>query len=588
MTDSALSPVKRALLAVQELKARLDAVTRARTEPIAIVGMACRLPGGSSTPEAYWRFIVNGGDAVSRVPAERWRTGTDVSSPEDRAMQWGAFLQERIDRFEPEFFGITPREAASLDPQQRLVLEVAWESLERAGQRPEELMGSRTGVFLGLMTDDYQQAGYANPELNDPYTFTGNGHCFPPGRLSYVLGLQGPSMCVDTACSSSLVAVHLACQSLRNEECTMAIAGGVALHLSQTTMHVVARTHALSPDGRCKTFDARANGYVRGEGCGMVVLKRLSDAQRDGDTILAVIRGSAVNQDGRSTGLTAPNVRAQQAMLRQALQSAQVAPQDVSYVETHGTGTSLGDPIEFEALNEVIGRAHGAGSQCVLGAVKTNIGHLEAAAGIAGLIKLVLCLQNESIPGNMHYRQLNPRISLEGTPFVIPTKPVAWKRGSKARIAGVSGFGMSGTNAHVIVEEAPQLEATPVAEVGAGRLQVLPISAKHSNALTDLARAYQHYFAQLDESEAAGDRVPALAETVYTASTRRAHYEHRLAVVGRTRGEMASALGGFLRGEITPGSSVGSAVSAGTNEARRKVVFVFPGQGSQWLGMGRA
>ncbi|HYO66176.1 MAG TPA: polyketide synthase, partial [Archangium sp.] len=503
MSDvSSMSSVKRALLAVQEMKTRLDEVTRARTEPIAIIGLGCRLPGGASTPESFWKLLENGVDAVTRIPPERWSSGSDeedATEAEQRALRWGAFLKERLDLFDPDFFGISPREAVLLDPQQRLVLEVAWEALERAGIAPEQLMGSTTGVFLGLMTDDYKQACYADPEQHDVYTFTGNGHCFPPGRLSYVLGLQGPSMAVDTACSSSLVSVHLACQSLRSGESSLALAGGVSLHVSQTTMRVVARTSALSPDGRCMTFDAQANGYARGEGCGIVVLKRLSDAQAAGDRILAVIRGSAVNQDGRSTGLTAPNALAQKAMLRTALENARVSPSDITYVETHGTGTSLGDPIEVEALTEVIGQPREDGSRCVLGAAKTNVGHLEAAAGVTGLIKAVMSLRHEAIPGNLNFKRLNPRIKLEGTPFVIPTKKQEWKKGAKRRFAGVSGFGMSGTNAHVILEEAP--DAEPLAAEQSPTERVLMLTARTAPALEALAREYVKYLGAEGEGQ---------------------------------------------------------------------------------------
>ncbi|HEX8537541.1 MAG TPA: type I polyketide synthase, partial [Cystobacter sp.] len=382
-------------------------------------------------------------------------------------------------------------------------------------------------------------------------------------------------MAVDTACSSSLVSVHLACQSLRSGESSMALAGGVSLILLPWVTHLLATSQALSPDGRCKTFDAQANGYVRGEGCGIVVLKRLSDAQAAGDRILAVIRGSAVNQDGRSTGLTAPNVLAQKAMLKTALENARVSPSDITYVETHGTGTSLGDPIEVQAIADVIGPPREDGSQCVLGAVKSNVGHLEAAAGITGLIKVVLAMQHEAIPGNLNFKRLNPRIKLEGTPFVIPTRKLEWKKAGKRRFAGVSGFGMSGTNAHVVLEEAP--EAEPLAPEQETPERVLTLSARSAPALEALAREYVKYLGPEGEGQPWSER-----DIAFSAAQRRTHYKQRLGVVGRSKREWREALEGYLQGQASAGVARAEAVSD-----KHKVVFVFPGQGSQWEGMGR-
>nr|WP_275939224.1 type I polyketide synthase [Polyangium spumosum] len=556
------------------MRAKIESIERARIEPIAIIGMGCRFPGGANTPEAFFRLLEDGVDTIREVPPERWsleQEGQDMEA-EAGALRWGSFL-DGVDRFDATFFGISPREAESLDPQQRLLLEVAWEALERAGQLPERLMGSRTGVYIGIWALDYQQRVLAlSPDKLDAYSFTGNALSTAAGRLSYVLGLQGPAMSVETACSSSLTAIHLACQSLRNGESNLALAGGVNLMLSPATTKLLSKTQALSPDGRCKTFDARANGFVRGEGCGIVVLKRLSDAERDGDPIIAVIRGSAVNQDGRSTGLTAPNVLSQQTLLRQALESARVAPSDVGYVEAHGTGTSLGDPIEVEALKAVLGGPREKGSTCILGAVKTNIGHLEAAAGVAGLMKVALSLQNERIPGNLHFRSLNPRIDLRGTSLEIAQNPVPWKPGLRPRIGGVSSFGISGTNAHVVLEEAPRnLEEILGREASA---YLLPLSAKTPEALLDLARSYHRFLLSADG--------PRLLDIAYTASVRRSHFEHRLALVGGTRAELAASLAAILRGDAPVGVVRGKATPA-----RAKAVFVFSGQGSQWLGMGR-
>jgi acyl transferase domain-containing protein len=340
---SSISSLNKAILALDKVKAKLEAVERQKAEPVAVIGMACRFPGGGITPEAFFASLRDGHDAIVPVPEGRWKLDDAedaTSTPEGRAIRWGGFLREAVDRFDARFFGISPREAAHLDPQHRLLLELAWEALENAGQDAARLVSSATGVFVGISTHDYIDLCMAQgPEGEDIYAATGNGHAFAAGRLSYVFGFQGPSVAVDTVCSSSLVAVHLACQSLRNGESTLALAGGVNLMLSPDTTRLTATTQGLSPDGRCKTFDAAANGFVRSEGAGVVALKLLSDAQRDKDPILALIRGSAVNQDGRSTGLTTPNVLSQQAMLRQALVSARVSAEDIGYVETHGTGT---------------------------------------------------------------------------------------------------------------------------------------------------------------------------------------------------------------------------------------------------------
>ncbi|XYH94558.1 type I polyketide synthase [Sorangium sp. So ce1128] len=572
-----LSRLLKAAAAIKELEAKLRAQERQRTEPIAIIGMGCRFPGGADDPASYFRLLEAGVDAVSEAPPERFALDAALVPPGDEVLPWGAFLKE-VDRFDAQFFGISPREAVKMDPQQRLLLEVAWEALEHAGVAADRLAGSRTGVFVGITTNDYQLlSATAALEEQDAYAATGNGHCFPPGRLSYVLGLEGPSLAVDTACSSSLVAVHLACQSLRSGESTLALAGGVNLILSRLTTRLIAQLQALSPDGRCKTFDARANGFVRGEGCGIVVLKRLSDALSDGDRVLALIRGSAVNQDGRSTGLTAPNFLAQQAMLRQALQSARVSPAEVGYVETHGTGTSLGDPIEVEALAGVLGQPREDGSVCALGAVKSNIGHLEAAAGVAGLIKAVLALEHGVIPANQHYKTLNPRIDLTGTPFVIPSENLPWAAGNKARIAGVSSFGLSGTNAHVVLEEAPRPAAAP--DAGERRSAVVvPLSARTPGALVALAQAYHRQLA-----EAPRDGAASLHDVAATAAVRRSHHEHRAAVVARSTEELADALGALASGASRPGIVKGRANPA----SRTRLAFVFSGQGSQWVGMGR-
>ena len=557
-------------MALDKVRAKLEAVERQKSEPIAVIGMACRFPGGADTPETFFRLLEAGKDTVSSVPAGRWPLPDGSADPARRGARWGAWLRG-VDQFDASFFGISPPEATQMDPQQRLLLELTWEALERGGQSPERLMGSSTGVFVGVTNADYMLLSLGAPAQTwDPYLGPGTGHSFPAGRIAYTFGFQGPAMAVDTAGSSSLTATHLACQSLRSGDSTLAIVGGVNLMLSPVTTAITASTGALAPDGRCRAFDAQANGYVRGEGCGVLVLKLLSDAQRDGNPVLALLRGSAVAQNGRSAGITTPNTLAQQALIRQALANARVAPEDIGYVETHGSGERLGDLLELEALRAVLGEPRFQESPCVLGAVKTNIGHLEAAAGMAGLIKTVMVLERETIPRNLHFRALSPSISLEGTPFAIPTENRPWPRGAIPRLAGVSAFGSSGTNAHVIVEEAPPAPVDDSVEREASSY-LLPISARSPAALQALAVAYAQMLAGADGT--------ALGNIVYTASARRAHHPHRLAITGRTREELARAL---ASPEVADGARSSTAVSR-----RPGLVFVFSGQGSAWVGMGR-
>ncbi|NDJ18418.1 beta-ketoacyl synthase N-terminal-like domain-containing protein [Myxacorys almedinensis] len=433
-----------------------SAMPHSATDAIAIVGMSCRFPGASNLDE-FWQLLQNGIDAIAEVPSTRWNAG-DFYDPNSDAVgkmntRWGGFLHH-VDQFDPHFFGISPREAARIDPQHRLLMEVAWEALEDAGYAPEQLAGSQTGVFVGIASSDYSQQQFSCPDAIDAYAGTGNAHSMAANRLSYLLDLRGPSLAVDTACSASLVAVHLASQSLHSQDCDVAIVGGVNLILNPQLTIALSKANMMAPDGRCKPFDAAANGYVRSAGCGVVVLKRLTEARREGDRVLAILRGSAVNEDGRSNGLTAPNGLAQQSVIRQALVRAGVEPAQISYVEAHGTGTSLGDPIEVESLKAVLLQARSANQGCAIGSVKANIGHLEAAAGIAGLIKTVLALQHRQILPQLHLHQINPLIALQSTPFSIPTSLQSWNVESGNRFAGVSSFGFGGTNAHVVLEEA--------------------------------------------------------------------------------------------------------------------------------------
>ena len=428
---------------------RLEAVQRAKSEPIAVIGMACRFPGGADEPESYWAVLRDGVDTVVDMPADRWDVDAcfdpDPAAAGKMYVRKGGFLS-RVDGFDPGFFEISPREAASMDPQQRFALEVAWEALEDAGLSPSDLAGSAAGVFMGATTSDY--AGLlARDGTLDAYFSTGNALNAIPGRIAHVLGLQGPCLAVDTACSSSLVAVHLACQSLRAGECDAALAGGVNLILSPDVTIAMCRARMLAPDGRCKTFDAAADGYARGEGCGVVVLKRLSDAVAAGDRVLALILGSAVNQDGASGGFTVPNGRAQEALIRRALANASVQPADIDYLEAHGTGTALGDPVEVQAAARALSAGRAADRPLVLGSVKTNIGHTEAAAGIAGLIKVVLALRHRVIPPHLHFRTPSPHIPWADLPLEVAASARPWPAREHPRRAGVSSFGASGTNA---------------------------------------------------------------------------------------------------------------------------------------------
>jgi amino acid adenylation domain-containing protein/thioester reductase-like protein len=547
-------------------------------EPIAIIGLGCRFPGALS-PEAFWRLLRDGVDAIQEVPSDRWAVDDfydpEADSPGKVNTRWGGFLGD-VASFDPHFFGISPREAVRMDPQQRLLLEVAWEALENAGQAADGLAGSQTGVFVGISSYDYSRLQFGDLAGIDAYAGTGNAHSIAANRLSYALDLRGPSMAVDTACSSSLVAVHLAMQSLLDRESSLALAGGVNLILSPELTITFSQARMMASDGRCKTFDARADGYVRGEGCGVVVLKRLSDALRDGDRILALLRGSAINQDGRSNGLTAPNGPSQQAVIRRALENASVKPSQVGYVEAHGTGTPLGDPIELQSLQAVLDGGRSADQRYAVGSVKTNIGHLEAAAGVAGLIKVILSLTHEEIPPHLHLAEINPHIQLEGSPLEIVTKGRPWMRGQAPRIAGVSSFGFGGTNAHLVVAEAPRLEEV---EPPGDRIErprhLLTLSARNRDSLQSLVSRYERH---LD-----GQPEASLADICYTANTGRAHFERRLAIIAGSTGDCQAALNAYLSGESAPDVIQGSKPAG----SMPRPVFLFTGQGSQYVGMGR-
>ena len=566
---------RRVLDALRDAHQRLDEMERQRSEPIAVVGIGCRFPGGVDSPERYWELLSNGVDAMSEVPKDRWDLDAfydpDPDAPGKMYVREAGFIDDAAG-FDAEFFRILPREAVSMDPQQRLLLEVAWEALEDAGQSPDRLRGSDTGFFMGLSWHDYERNVYGmNPERLDAYAGMGNTPSIAVGRLAFVLGAHGPTAQVDTACSASLVAVHLACQSLRLGEARTMLAGGVNLMISPLSTVFCCKIRALAPDGRCKTFDASADGYARGEGCGIVVLKRLEDALADGDSIRAVIRGSAINHDGPASGLTVPNRRAQQRVIERALANARVDPLEVSYVEAHGTATSLGDPIEIGALGDALGKNRSADRPLRVGSVKTNFGHLEAAAGIAGLIKVVLALERGEIPPHLHFRDPSPNIDWDAFPVIVPTERTPWARGK--RIAGVSSFGFSGTNAHVVLEEAP-----PVVR-GEERFErsseLLCLSAKTEEALSELAKRYAAFLS--------GGTDARLTDVSFTANSGRADFAERLAVSGASAAELSGQLVRFASEGAVDGMARGR-VSGGE---RPRVAFLFTGQGSQWVGMGR-
>ena len=578
-----IPPLKRALLALEDMQAKLKSFESAQREPIAIIGMGCRFPGGADSPEAFWTLLRDGKDAITEVPSDRWNLDTyydpNPDAPGKIYTRKGGFLSQ-VDGFDAQFFGISAREAGSLDPQQRLLLEVSWEALEHANQAPDHLVDSLTGVFIGICSNDYNkmiwQAGGAAGV--DAFCATGNALSIAAGRLSYILGFRGPSLAIDTACSSSLVAVHQACQNLRQRECHLALAGGVHLLLSPDTSIAFSRTHMLDPDGYCKTFDAAANGYGRGEGCGVVVLKRLSDAVAEGNNILAVIRGSAVNHNGRSSSLIAPNGSAQQTLMQQALDKGGIHPSQVSYVEVQGTGTALGQSLEVEALARVFSQNRSAEQPLIIGSVKTNIGHLEAAAGVASLIKVILALQHQEIPPHLHLKQPNPYVNWDALRVKVPTECMAWHRGdNQQRIAGISGFGFSGTNAHLCVEEAPAIATVASSSDTNASIErpfhFLALSAKTETALNQLVEHYQHYLAIHSDCQ--------LADLCFSANTGRSQFQHRLGTIAASTLDLQDQLAAFTQGQASQNYFNGK----GLNSPR--VAFRFSDETAWVAGMGQ-
>jgi acyl transferase domain-containing protein/acyl-CoA synthetase (AMP-forming)/AMP-acid ligase II/surfactin synthase thioesterase subunit/acyl carrier protein len=550
------------------------------TEPIAVIGMACRFPGEANDLESYWSLLADGVDAISETPPERWDVDLYYDPrpaiPGKMNTRWGGFIQG-VENFDAEFFGIAPYEATEIDPQQRLLLEVAWRAFENAGLTLEQLSGSETGVFVGISTSDYlhlQISLKSGMEHYNAYSGLGNSYCISANRLSYLFNLRGPSVAVDTACSSSLTALHLAVQSLRNRECSAAIAGGVNVILSAGTTVTLSQFSMMAPDGRCKVFDSRADGYVRSEGSGLLVLKRQSDALRDGDRILAYIRGSALNQDGRSLGITAPNPEAQRRVIEKALKDARCRPEEITLIEAHGTGTAAGDPVEVEQLKRIYGgQREGAAETCYLGSVKANLGHLEACAGAASVIKLILALERGEIPPQINLSELNPQISLEGSRLVIPNERRSWKPASQRRLAAISSFGFGGANAHAILEAAEKRPdaLAPSTEADAGsELMLFPLSGKSEAALREQAQEWVRFLREPEKES--------FASIVYSQAVRRSHFNRRAAFVAQSRAELAAQLEAFLQNRA---KGNGPEYQAGS-----EIAFLFSGQGSQYDGMG--
>ncbi|MCX6047699.1 MAG: type I polyketide synthase, partial [Chloroflexi bacterium] len=589
---ASLSALKRAFQAIEQMQSQLDTIHYKQHEPIAIIGMSCRFPGpkGSpaDTPAKFWQNLRNGVDAIIEVPPDRWAVDAyydpDADVPGKTYTRHGGFL-EQIDHFDPAFFGLSPREVTAMDPQHRLLLENSWEALEYANLVPAALFNAPVGVFLGYAGSDYMQLSMAQgaPDL---YAATGAPGSTAAGRISYLLGLTGPCFAVDTACSSSLTAIHLACQSLRKGECEAALAGGVGLILNPDATIAFSKGRMLASDGRCKAFDAAADGYIRGEGCGIIVLKRLSDAQAAGDNILAVIRGTAINQDGPSGGLTVPNGPSQERVIKSALADAQLSPAAVSYIEAHGTGTPLGDPIESGALSAVFGQRT---EPLYVGSVKTNVGHLEVAAGIVGLLKVVLSLQAEEIPPHLHFHTPSPHIDWQAASLQVPTTLTAWPRGAATsdktpvnpgeRVAGLSSFGFSGTNVHLVIGEAPL--PSPANNAVDASHYLLTLSAKNEPALREYAQRYQTF---LKDQLTLDHRGVDLGDLCYTAHVGRSHFTHRLSVVADSSATLQAQLAAYVDGKETVGLSQASVFPWQTPP---QLAFLFTGQGSQYSGMGR-
>jgi acyl transferase domain-containing protein/acyl carrier protein len=561
-----------------------DSPVTSPKEPLAIVGIGCRYPGGSTSPEAFWQMLSTGSDAICDVPADRWNSeryySSDVGTPGKMYVRQAGFIKEPIDQFDAAFFGITPREAIYIDPQQRLLLEAAWEAMEDSGDSPNDLAGSNTGVYCGCFTLDSMvlQMSPLNRSTSGTNSATGASMTMVANRISYCFDLRGPSFTLDTACSSSLVATHQACHAIWRGECSAALVGGANVMICPEYPILMAKGHFLSPDGRSKSFDSRADGYARGEGAGIVYIKPLSNAQRDGNPIYALIRGTGVNQDGRTDGITVPNPDSQETLIRNVYTQSGVPYEDVRYVEAHGTGTTVGDTVEANVLGRTIGSGRQGEDSVLVGSVKATIGHLEAGAGVAGLIKASLCLKHNQVPPQANLIEPNPNIPFDDLGLRLPQSMETLPQDGRPVCVGINSFGYGGTNAHVILEKAPPQDTT-VADISTARKadqpEILTLSTRDPAALTELAQSYSNLLSEND--------APMLHDVCYSAGVHRAHHEHRLAVVASSTTEMVQELNDFVESGLSSQACVGTTHA----RSRRNPVFVFSGMGPQWWAMGR-
>lgn len=577
---SKVNPEKKTAEAMKDTD--IDTVGHKDNDEIAIVGISCRFPGGANSPEEYWDVLVSGKGGVTTMPEERWDVekyySSDRNEPGKMYTKKGGFLNVPIDRFDPQFFNMSPKEATALDPQQRLLLELTWEAFENAGININKQFGSNTGVYLGIAGEEYSFAHYKSGDLTkiDAYSLTGTTFSTACGRISYTFGFEGPSMSVDTACSSSLTALHIACKALEGGEIDSAVVAGVNLMVSPALHVCFSRIEAISEDGCSKSFDASANGYGRGEGGGVLILKRLKEAQRDGDNILGVIRGTALNQDGKSNGLTAPNGLAQEKAIRKVLKEAELDGLDIDYMEMHGTGTKLGDPIEVKAVGETYCKGRAKETPLKIGSVKSNIGHLEAGAGVASIIKVLLAFKNDLIPGNLNFKEPNPFIPWDKYPIEVVDKNTIWKNEGKPRRVGINGFGFGGSNAHIILEEPPKKERTE--KIDEDPVYLLKVSAKSEKSLADNISNMAEYIRNNGHIH--------IKDIVYTNNLSKSDFKYRFIVSGKSREEIISRMEAYLEDENKEGIST-NLNKENNSQQEPKIVFMFAGQGSQYIGMGK-